>query len=299
MEEGDRRSCAELALTGLSVGDAFGERFFTHPDQVERLIAERELPPPPWRYTDDTEMAISIVAILRDHAEIDGEALAGAFAARYDPMRGYGAAMHGLMARLRAGEPHELAAAELFGGQGSYGNGAAMRVAPVGAFFADDLETVVEQARRSAAVTHAHPEGQAGAIAVAVAAALFARGPELEGPSFFFEVLDRVPASEVREGIQRAAELPASASVREAVSALGNGSVVTAQDTVPFCLWCLAQQPDSFEEALWLTVSGLGDRDTNCAIVGGVIAGRAGLPGIPSAWIGAREPLPAGFGQLP
>ena len=46
-----------------------------------------------------------------------------------------------------------------------------MIVAPLGAFFSDDLEKAAEQARLSAEVTHGHPEGQAGAIAIAVAAA--------------------------------------------------------------------------------------------------------------------------------
>jgi len=49
-------------------------------------------------------------------------------------------------------------------------NGAAMRVAPASAWFADDREAAVRAAIASAAVTHAHPEGQAGAAAVAAAA---------------------------------------------------------------------------------------------------------------------------------
>jgi ADP-ribosylglycohydrolase len=63
-----------------------------------------------------------------------------------------------------------------FDGMGSWGNGAAMRVAPLGAWFAEDLDTVVAEAIRSAQVTHAHPEAAAGAVAVAVAAALSVRG---------------------------------------------------------------------------------------------------------------------------
>lgn len=51
----------------------------------------------------------------------------------------------------------------LFYGQGSYGNGAAMRVAPLGAYFADDLALATQQARLSAEVTHAHAEGLIGA----------------------------------------------------------------------------------------------------------------------------------------
>jgi len=67
----ERLERARRALEGLSVGDAFGERFFTHPDTVEGLIADRALPAPPWRYTDDTEMALSIVAVLAHHGTID------------------------------------------------------------------------------------------------------------------------------------------------------------------------------------------------------------------------------------
>ena len=59
----------------------------------------------------------------------------------------------------------------MFEGQGSFGNGAAMRVAPVGAYFAGDIGAVVEQAARSSVITHTHDEAIAGSIAVAVAAA--------------------------------------------------------------------------------------------------------------------------------
>jgi len=64
-------------------------------------------------------------------------------------------------------------------------------------------------------------------------------------------------------------------------------------DTVPLALWCAGERLDDYEEALWLTVSALGDRDTTCAIVGGVVAAYTGAGGIPGAWLRAREPLPS------
>ncbi len=63
-----------------------------------------------------------------------------------------------------------------------------------------------------------------------------------------------------------------------------------AQDTVPFCLWSAARHLGDFEEAMWATVSGLGDRDTTCAIVGGILAA-GGEAQIPPAWVAARESL--------
>jgi ADP-ribosylglycohydrolase len=76
-----------------------------------------------------------------------------------------------------------------------------------------------------------------------------------------------------------------------AVAELGNGSRVICSDTVPFALWCAARHLGDFEEALWTTVSGLGDRDTTCAIAGGVVALSVGAEGIPKAFVDAREPL--------
>src|SRR5437764_7320084 len=149
---------ALMSLDGLSVGDAFGERFIEHPDEVaESLILTRAVPDAPWRYTDDTMMALSVVETLRRHGGINQNHLARSFAERHDPTRGYGAAMHELLARIREGEPWHQAAPRLFDGEGSYGNGAAMRVAPVGAYFADDLDAAVAQGRSPAGVAPTHP----------------------------------------------------------------------------------------------------------------------------------------------
>src|SRR5436853_3124106 len=73
---------ARLSLDGLSVGDAFGQRFFYAPS-VEWLIAERALPRPPWPYTDDTEMALAVVETLARRGRIEPDELAVAFARRY------------------------------------------------------------------------------------------------------------------------------------------------------------------------------------------------------------------------
>lgn len=277
---------ARRSLEGLSVGDAFGELFFrlspgtTSPD---------DLPPGPWPWTDDTHMALSIVEVLEEHRQIDQDALARAFARRFrqDPYRGYGAGARRLLAAIAAGADWRERAPRLFG-TGSYGNGASMRVAPVGGYFYDDVGRAAEEARRSAAITHAHPEGQAGAMAVAVAAALAAGGSPPTGTDFLQAVLPHVPQGLTREGIQRALEIPSDA-LHDAVARLGTGNRISAQDTVPFCLWSAAYHLDDFEAALWWTVEGGGDRDTTCAIVGGIVALSA--PDVPADWLARREPL--------
>ncbi len=288
---------ARLALEGLSIGDAFGERFFLSPSTVEGLIRSRAIPATPWYWTDDTAMALSVFEILSTHGRIDPDALADRFAQRYrrDPMRGYGAKAHEILHAIGLGQRWRQVASEPFGGQGSMGNGSAMRVAPIGGYFADDLDQVVHHARASAEPTHAHPDAQAGAIAVAVAAAVasqMGRGMrERSGESLLHNVVRRTPPGATRAGVERAASLSLLSAPGAAVAELGNGSQVICSDTVPFALWCAARHLGDFEEALWTTVSGLGDRDTTCAIAGGVVALSVGAEGIPRAFADAREPL--------
>ncbi len=291
----DRLARAYQSLEGLRCGDAFGERFFVREELALSLIKQRAVPKPPWGFTDDTMMAISVVSTLKEHAEINQDHLAESFARNYDPTRGYGPAMHELLARIREGGYWRHEAKALFGGQGSFGNGSAMRVAPLGAYFADDLDKVVDQAERSAVTTHCHREAVAGAIAVALAAALaWQYGNSSQSPSaeFLRQIHQRTPPSEVRKGIQRAIDFPLGTPVQTVASTLGNGSKVTAQDTVPFALWSAARHLNEYEEALWATVSGLGDRDTTCAIVGGIVVMRTGARGIPKEWLHCQEPIP-------
>ncbi|ASN83331.1 ADP-ribosylglycohydrolase family protein [Deinococcus ficus] len=285
---------AQLSLEGLSVGDAFGEQFFLPTEAFEAAVAERRLPPAPWSWTDDTQMALSVVAVLATHHEIQSDALATSFAAQFDPARGYGPSMQRALRQIQGGADWRVVVQEAFGGQGSYGNGSAMRAGPVGAYFAPDLQEVVTQARLSSLVTHTHPEAVAGAVAVAVAAALCAQpdAPYLDTPSAFLDqVLTWVPPSEVASKIQRAQKLSPHATLAFAVSTLGNGVQLSAQDTVPFALWCASRHLKDVEAALWLAVSAGGDRDTVCAIVGSIVALSA-ADTIPPAWRMAREPLP-------
>jgi ADP-ribosylglycohydrolase len=289
---------AAQSLEGLSCGDAFGERFFLPNAVAESMIQERAVPAPPWFFTDDTVMALSILETLAEHQEINPDSLAISFAGRYDTGRGYGPAMHKLLPTIRR-QPQSwrTEAAALFRGQGSFGNGSAMRVAPLGAYFADDPERITEQTRLSSIPTHSHSEAIAGAVAVALATGLAWRMKNsAETPNsqeFLQHVHQRLPDSYVRQGIRNAIELPHEASVEAAVAKLGNGSAVTAPDTVPFALWCAARHLSSYEDALWATVSGLGDRDTTCAIVGGIVVMYVGVESIPAQWLEHREQIPS------
>ncbi len=290
-----RMQRALLSLDGLSVGDGFGECFFTSPDIIRRRIEQRDPPPAPWFVTDDTMMARSIVRCLKLHGRIEQDALAKAFAREYnrDPNRGYGGGARIILQLISSGVSWKTAARQAFNGQGSCGNGGAMRAAPIGAYFADDYERLVCEARLSAEVTHAHLDGQTGAAAVALAAAWMVReyrkGSSARDLIRF--VLEHMPQTETYRRLKKALDMPLDSPPPIAAALLGNGSRVIASDTVPFCLWCAARHAGNYAEALWSVVSVFGDIDTNCAIVGGIVALSAGPQGIPTGWLAAREAI--------
>ncbi|MFF1416368.1 ADP-ribosylglycohydrolase family protein [Streptomyces sp. NPDC058280] len=287
----DRRFERALAsLRGLSVGDALGSQFFVPSNYP--LLKRRELPPGPWQWTDDTEMGASVVAVLAGHGRIDQDALARSFAERHDFDRGYGPAVNRMLRLIREGGDWRELAAGLFNGQGSWGNGAAMRIAPLGAWYAEDPEQATRQAEVSAYTTHQHREAVVGAMAVAAAASLAAAPAGPPTPEALLDgVVALVPRSAVGAGLRRARDMLDYDDAGTVAAVLGCGRRTSAHDTVPFALWSAARALGDFERGFWTTAQVGGDVDTTCAIVGGVVsAARAGAP--PEQWLAQTETLP-------
>ena len=271
----------KLALLGTSIGDAFGQCFFNTRPQINQWLQHQELPPTPWYFTDDTIMTIGLAQNLLKNNVIQQDELAHIWATNYqkDISRGYGGTAHKISREISEKRPWQEASKEVFSGMGSMGNGAAMRVTPIGAFYSNDTPQIIIQARKSAQITHAHEEAQAGAIAIAVAAHL-AAFTQVEGNTFLEQIATHVPESDTRQKILKSLTLPPNYRIETIVHALGNGHQMLAQDTVPLTLWCAAHYLNDFTQALWKTVSALGDRDTTCAMVGGIVALRVGQEGI-------------------
>jgi hypothetical protein len=223
-------------------------------------------------------MAQSIYECLRQHGEIAPQKLALSLGKNFDRRRSYGNAMRGLLHMYALEQPWTTAEA-LFDGQGSYGSGAAARVAPLGAYFADDLDKVVEQARLSAIVTHTHPEAIAATIAVAVAAAYAVQHqrtrPELS--DFLRMILVHVPNSLVKEGIERSLTFPEMPQKDWSESHISNVRYWIGHERrsrppvcidVPYALWCAAHFLTDVRSALGygpivsaIVVAHMGDAD--------------------------------------
>jgi ADP-ribosylglycohydrolase len=294
---------ARDSLQGLAFGDAFGTHWygrFQANDQTVLGEFEKRIVPADalWRWTDDTAMALALLRVLYLRGAVDQRQLAESFAAFFhaDPDRGYGYGMQSLLPLLAQAPDNWRSAARSVFGEGSLGSGGAMRVAPLGAWFHADVERAAEQAARSAEVTHAHPDGVAGAVAVAVAAALAVRSRGVTPPQpgvLLGQIAELTPAGAVRDRLLRAVGLPKGAHLQDArKELLWGGGKGQASGTVPFALWSAACHLDDLAGALWTTVHGGGDVDTMCAITGGVVAARTGVAALPVEWHQRREPLP-------
>jgi poly(ADP-ribose) glycohydrolase ARH3 len=239
------------------------------------------------RYTDDTQMMIGVAETLVEHGSIVEEALCRAFVAHYDPQRGYGPGARRILEALAAGGDGRHLAATIFPG-GSLGNGAAMRVAPVGLLFHRDLDRVCEQARLSALPTHVHPLGIEGAQLLALAVALVVREEGFDRKSFYRTLLEHCRSEEFRWALEAAAKLRR----RHSLGFLG--SSLEAHRSVVTAIACFSAGPDSFEEVVARAVSLGDDTDTLAAMAGALAGAHLGESALPAGLLEQLEDGPAG-----
>jgi ADP-ribosylglycohydrolase len=272
----DKLLLASKSLTGISIGDAFGESFFGEESLMKSYIHQRIIPGSSLDFTDDTIMAIVVFKSLEKFGEINQYFLAEEFTKNYylDINRGYGPSMHQYFRGVKSGENWKKVSYSKFEGQGSMGNGGAMRAAVIGAYFYDDLDKLKCNAELSCEVTHANKEAIEGTKAIALAAAFAIQEKlgliELDQQSFTQKIQNELDDSDMKSKLNKVLYLDGAPSIELLVKTLGNGIKMTAQDTVPIVIWMLSRYRNDFEKCLWNTVSVLGDRDTTCAMAGGV-----------------------------
>ncbi len=276
-------------MVGSALGDAIGELAFRY--RPKRKMLEAVEKAEFLEYTDDTAMAIGIAESLTDTGKIEINHLGEMFRKNYErePWRGYAAGPPTIFGLVRGSASYTEAAESLFGGRGSFGNGAAMRVTPVGLYFHDDSD-LYAQAEKSARVTHTHALGVDGAAvlakAVAIAVKLDAQ-KDFPFADFCRELQVFARTSEFREKMRLAEEL-AAGEVNNIEVAHRLGADVTAQNSVPFAIYSFLRSPKSFEECLFNAVLSGGDRDTMGAMACGISGAYLGIDAIPAKW---REKL--------
>jgi poly(ADP-ribose) glycohydrolase ARH3 len=279
-------------LLGLAVGDALGAPYegLTHSDIFWQFGSPEKLVKNPSGdtlfYTDDTEMMIGVAETLVDCGRIEEERLCRAFATNYHPERGYGQGARRVIEAMAKGKDYRTLAASQFPG-GSFGNGAAMRVAPVGLLFADQPEELWEQARLSALPTHTHPLGIEGAQILAVAIAWTLHATAFSRKELYRELLARATTEEFRWHLEIASKLKPG----DALSGLG--STLHAHRSVVTAIACFAATPGDFELVASRAI-GLGDDTDTVAAMAGVLVGAfVGVSAIPAELLAKLEDGPA------
>jgi ADP-ribosylglycohydrolase len=218
------------------------------------------------------------------------------FQENFDPSRGYGRRIFGVMEKIRRGIPWNAV------GTDSFGNGGAMRIAPIGCFYYGDLQAVEENAILSARITHNHPEGLAGAVAQATAVALALQHGLSNEPVEAEEFVDRisVQVSSIDNGFTES--LGGIKSISASFSSRPTDSVIEVieaiRDRYRLSLRAIESVPaaigafvltNSFREAVVLAVNLGGDTDTIGAMAGAVAGAYYGLDQIPQEWIDPLE----------
>jgi poly(ADP-ribose) glycohydrolase ARH3 len=273
-------------MVGSALGDAIGELAFFHSKKEDLLAALKRLDE--LRYTDDTAMAIGLAESIVRKGRLEQGDLGETFRKNFgtEPWRGYASGPPTVFSMVEElGIAFTDAAQMLFGGRGSFGNGAAMRVAPVGLFFHNSPD-LYEMARASAAVTHAHPIGIDGA---AVQAKAVARAVELDSSESFSQEIfiaslyDFAKTVEMKDKILEVQKLLAT-DASPPVAARQLGSTVAVHESLPFALFSFLRYPNSFEECLSCATLNGGDRDTLGAMACAISGAYLGVQSIPQAW---------------
>jgi poly(ADP-ribose) glycohydrolase ARH3 len=236
-------------------------------------------------YTDDTAMMIGIAESLIEKKSFDADHLARTFAGNYEAesWRGYGPGPPMIFRMMKSGFSWRQAAEKIYPG-GSYGNGSAMRIAPVGLLYYDQPDLLRETARQSSRITHTHPLGMEGAAlqAYAVALAVRIKPDEPDKYRFLRELNDFVQDDLYREKFRRIKTLLQNAAdVQEVIIQLGN--TVEAFNSVPISIYSFLAN-DGFESVLDYALSLGGDRDTISAMTGAIAGACYGIEDIPLRW---------------
>jgi len=287
----DLRDGFRGSLLGTAVGDALGRpvkgwsgaRLAREHGEVREMLGH-----PRGRYTEDTQMTITVAQWLLED-QLDGGALARRIEKAYDPAREYGRTTTDVLRRWRAGEAWETAADHAFA-RGSFGGGAAARIAPCALRFHRDRDALERAVELCASVTHAHPLGIAGALLQArhIALALELRGSPLDPIAFAVDLRSTTSSTEFRQKLRTVEEMlgkqaPATA-VRDRL-----GCNATALGSVPTALYAFLTHPESFEEALVFAVTLGGEADAIGAMTGAIAGAYHGASAIPSRWLDALE----------
>jgi len=250
-------------------------------------------------YTDDTDMTILCAESLLNVGQFDADAMARHLAKHFDAERRYGRGTIEALERINDGMHWSKAAKNIYGTEGSYGNGGAIRVVPLALVYAGNTTNLAQHALASSILTHGHPLAATGAglQAQAIAQCINAR-KKISPDKFIAELtshLQYLPESQAYS--DQFEEMPkllkANASPLEVANTLGNN--MYAHESVPTAIYCFLQASNSFEDAVCFALAVGGDTDSIASMTGAIAGAYLGSRAIPQRWLTNVESGPRGY----
>ncbi len=274
------------SMLGLALGDAMGAKYEGGPLGQAAWwvlgIGKGDL----LRWSDDTQMAMGLAISLIEKRGVDPDHLAKTWAERADYKRGYGSGALAVLNRIARGEDWRVANTAVFP-EGSFGNGAAMRAAPLGLFYHKDLAALRSQTELASSITHAHPLGMEGGVLIARATAL-ALDVAFE-PARFLETLRdfvKLPeySSRLKKAIEWLVEAPSLPEIRKQL-----GASIKAHESAVTAVYAFCRFPADFKGMMEFIIQLGGDTDTIGAMAGGIFGARNGTAALPAELLANLE----------
>jgi ADP-ribosyl-[dinitrogen reductase] hydrolase len=316
------------AFYGCAVGDALGTPFEGKPipaGMTPEILLSGYLEMPGWpkgQYTDDTMLTLALARSMMEHGGVAGGHIIHEFAElwRKGTIIGAGGATNEAIANyLYQHKPWDQCGAPI----GNAGNGAAMRAAPIGLWYYDDMEAIIPASIEASEVTHQDPRSIAAAVAVALMTAYTVHAESLDPADILHLIaglLLQVDTGVSDHMMQLAdwLEEPEEEAVRRIVAtgqfgpwrgSWVGGITAYAVPTLLIAFYCFLRHQDDFGKAISRAIMTGGDTDTTAAITGalwGALRGSQAMPAdlregvLNSKWIGvtASRFFNARFGRM-
>jgi poly(ADP-ribose) glycohydrolase ARH3 len=238
-------------------------------------------------------MMIALAESMVRCQQVNGEDIANTYVKFCDPRRGYGGGALRALQRIRNGVSWRESGTGDFPG-GSFGNGGAMRIAPIGIVYGSgDVQRLRGHVKAAVYCTHTHPLGIDGAMCQARAIGIVAQcdpaSERLSTATVLKAIHDAVHTDEFHAALEQLAQLlqTTDVSVEQVLSRLGHG--VAAIEAVPAALYAFLAHAQSFEEAVVYAVGLGGDTDTIGAMTGTLSGAYLGASQIPARWLDVIE----------
>jgi poly(ADP-ribose) glycohydrolase ARH3 len=265
-------------LFGTLVGDVIGSRYTGYStDQIAPLDLYSITKQPLKMYSDNTQMTISVFEEMAENGQIDTTSIGRRFLKRFSPWRGYSGGTLEVFEKWKDGQSFETVSGTLYNGVGSFGDGAAMRVAPISCFFSlHEFPEMIQEVKKCSRLTHTHVLGIDGAVVQAYVVLLaLNKVPKNDWLKLLFE-LPVDSAYKLKFDVVKMC-LECRANAHDSSVRIGNGS--DALSAVSAAIFSVLRNSDSFIETVLFAIEQGGDTDTIGSMAGS-IAG---------AWFGVNE----------